>query len=137
MTMKKNKPVMVLLFLCAVFFISCSTPLLINYTNQPIENAIRLSQNMGKSEVQAIMGTPIKTEFSKNVEEWHYCKTGIGGTATPADQFVAVFFHDNRVVAMKNYSVTFADAGSRGDCSLFIKRGNYYEPDTVKELRVR
>ena len=48
-----------------------------------------------------------KTEISDGVTEWHYCATGYG-----VDEFVAVYFADKKVVAMKNYQITKDD--SRG-----------------------
>jgi len=88
---------------------------------------------MTKEEVKAIMGSPTKSDFSQNVEEWHYCKTGL-----EADEFLALFFFEGKLVAKKNYTVTLSDAGgATGSCDKFIKRGTYREPDNVTEIRLR
>ena len=79
------------------------------------------------------MGAPAKSEFSAGVMEWHYCKTGSG-----ADQFVAMFFQNNLLIETRNYTVTLADTGGiTGGCENFVKMGNYREPDTVTEVRLR
>jgi len=88
---------------------------------------------MTKNEVEAIMGQPVKTDFYKNVEEWHYCSTGRG-----ADEHLALFFYDGKLIAKKNYTVTLQDTrGISGSCEKFIKMGNYREPDNVTEIRMR
>lgn len=87
---------------------------------------------MTKDEVVSILGPPVKSDFYKNVEEWHYCKTGIG-----SDQFLALFFHEGKLLTKRNYAVTINDTrGVSGSCENFIKRGNYREPDEVKEIRL-
>jgi outer membrane protein assembly factor BamE (lipoprotein component of BamABCDE complex) len=102
----------------AIFLTGCGT-------YQPLDNSFQLSPGMSKQEVVSVMGNiPVKTEFSANVEEWHYCKPG---------QYVAVYFVDSKVYAMKPYSVT----GRRGDCSFYVKMGNYREPDSVREYRIQ
>lgn len=93
----------------------------------------RLSPGMTKLEVETIMGSPIKSDFKQNIEEWHYCKTGIG-----SDEFLALFFHEGKLIEKLNYTVTIADArGATGSCEKFIKMGNYREPDRIIELRTR
>ena len=88
---------------------------------------------MSKEQVIATMGSePVKAEFSGNVEEWHYCKTG-----KQADEFVAVFFSAAKVIAMKPYTVTYSDAGASGSCEMFVKMGNFRVPDSVREYRIR
>jgi hypothetical protein len=86
---------------------------------------------MKQSKVLKILGEPIKSEFTKDFEEWHYCTTGQN-----VDQFIALFFHKNKLVATTNYTTDASDGGP-GDCSIFIKRGDYREPDTVKELKTK
>ncbi len=88
---------------------------------QNIKNSLYLSPGMSKADVVDIMGEPVKNEFNKNVEEWHYCSTG-----QMADDYLAVFFYNGKVVATKNYTVTLSDVGGAwGSCEKFIKRGNY------------
>jgi len=111
---------------------SCSfTKLLSKYTQQPIEQSYKLNNGMSKEEVVSILGQPIKSDFYKNVDEWFYCKTGMGG-----DQHLALFFYDGKLIAKKNYFVTVQDVdGATGSCEWFIKRGSYREPDEVREIR--
>jgi len=88
---------------------------------------------MTKKEVTAIMGAPIKSDFSGGVEEWHYCKTGFS-----TDEYLALFFYEGRLIEKRNYTVTSVDVGGvSGTCEKFIKRGNYKEPDVVAEIRRR
>lgn len=100
---------------------------------QKLSISHRLSPGMTKSEVESIMGTPVKSDFRQNVEEWHYCKTGMS-----SDEFLALFFYDGKLVEKLNYTVTLADTrGATGSCEKFIKMGNYREPDRIIELRMR
>lgn len=100
---------------------------------QNLNISYKLSPGMSKSEVEAIMGAPVKSDFKQSVEEWHYCKTGM-----ESDQFLALFFYDGKLIEKLNYTVTSADVrGASGSCENFIKRGNYREPDRVVELRMR
>lgn len=100
---------------------------------QNLNVSYKLSPGMTKSEVESIMGAPIKSDFKQNVEEWHYCKTGMS-----SDQFLALFFFDGKLIEKLNYTVTIADTrGATGSCESFIKMGNYREPDKVLEIRMR
>jgi hypothetical protein len=100
---------------------------------QKLGVSYRLSPGMTKSEVEIIMGLPVKSDFKQNVEEWHYCRTG-----TSSDEFLALFFHEGKLVEKLNYTVTLADTrGATGSCQKFIKMGNYREPDRIIELRMR
>ena len=100
---------------------------------QNLSVSYKLSPGMTKPEVEAIMGPPIKSDFKQNVEEWHYCKTGID-----SDEFLALFFYEGKLVEKLNYVVTIADTkGATGSCSKFIRMGNYREPDRVVEIRMR
>lgn len=104
-----------------------------NYLRQNLSESYRLSPEMSKVEVEQIMGLPAKSDFSKNVEEWHYCITGTG-----SDEFIALFFYDGRLIEKLNYTVTIADTnGATGSCEKFIKMGNYREPNKVLEIRMR
>ena len=123
----------ILLFLCICFcsflFESCSSS---KWTQQNLSNAFQLSEGMTKEQVLDIMGeAPIASDFFKNVEEWHYCSTGL------SDRFLSLFFHEGKLIAMKSYTVTEKDGGGFGPCHLFIKRGTYSEPDIVVEIRSR
>lgn len=112
--------------LVIVFFASCGV-------QQNLSSSFRLTPGMSKKDVEKIMGMPVKSDFKKNVVEWHYCKTGFY-----SDEFISLFFFDGKLVEKLNYSVTIADTrGVTGSCENFIKMGNYREPDRVIELRMR
>lgn len=98
------------------------------YTFSDISRASMLSNGMSKESVAEVMGLPIRSEFSGNLEEWHYCSTGVG-----ADEFVVLFFDQGVLFATSNYTV----ADQIGDCPTFVKMGNYREPDVVIEFRSR
>ena len=104
------------------------------YVRQDISKAAFLRPGMSTSDALNVMGeAPVKSEFDRGIEEWHYAKTG-----GPVDQFVALFFQNNKLVATRNYSVTIRDTqGVYGSAENFIKMGNYREPDEVKEIRVK
>jgi hypothetical protein len=88
---------------------------------------------MTKEEVVAILEQPIKSDFFKNVGEWFYCKTGMGG-----DQHLALYFFEGKLIAKKNYVVTNQDVEWQTcSCELFIKKGNYREPDEVREIKIK
>jgi len=123
-----------ILLFALILFTSCSqTKRLSKFTQQPLEQSYRLNTGMSKQEVVSILGQPIKSDFYKNVDEWFYCKTGMGG-----DQHLALFFFEGKLIAKKNYVVTVQDVyGQTGSCEWFIKGGNYREPDEVKEIRLK
>jgi outer membrane protein assembly factor BamE (lipoprotein component of BamABCDE complex) len=122
----------VLLLLLIIISGCNTTKLLSRYTQQPIEQSNKLNNGMSKEEVISILGQPIKSDFYKNVDEWFYCKTGMGG-----DEHLALFFFDGKLIAKKNYVVTIQDVdGASGSCEWFIKRGSYREPDEVKQIRI-
>ena len=105
-------------------------------TMQNLTPASEVQPNMAKKEVLKIMGEPIISEFSKNVEEWHYCKTDMNGIS--GDRFVVFFFADGKVITKQYYLVTMKDTkGVTGSCERFIKMGDYRVPDEVKEIRVK
>lgn len=116
----------VLSILFVVYLYSCGV-------QQKLSASYKLSSGMTKAEVEAIMGPPVKSDFKKNVEEWHYCKTGAS-----ADELLALFFYEGKLIEKLNYTVTLADTrGAYGSCEKFIKMGNYREPDIVVEIRLR
>ena len=102
-------------------------------TTGALSKSYRLYEGMTMDEVVNLMGEPCASELSKGVTEWHYCTTGIN-----ADEFVAVFFKEGKLIAVKNYTVTLQDTGGvSGSCRKFIKRGTYREPDVVVAIRSR
>jgi len=113
-------------FIACLIILSCGV-------QQNLKVSYKLISGMTKSEVESVMGAPVKSDFRQNVEEWHYCRTGFN-----SDEFLALFFYDGKLVEKLNYTVTLADTrGATGSCSKFIKMGNYREPDRVIELRMR
>ena len=127
----KSKPLKALSMLFALS--SCS----VMYTMQDISTAALLTNGMSKEAVSEIMGLPARSEFNRNLEEWHYCKTA-QGVFSSTDEFVALFFNEGTLFATRNYAVSIADTkGATGDCTRFIKQGNYREPDVVAEFRNR
>lgn len=106
-------------------------------THQNLKNHLMLSPGMTKEQVITTMGgSPVKAEFSSNIEEWHFCDTG--SYTSPVDEFVTAYFADGVLIAMKPYTVTLNDTGGvGGSCEKFVKMGNYREPDSVQEYRLR
>ena len=98
-----------------------------------LKNAFSLSPGMTKDEViSSLGGLPAQNEFNDNVEEWHYCKTGWS-----SDSYVAIYFIDGRVNAMRQYERHGDNGGGGGNCKMFIKSGDYNEPDEIREYRIR
>ena len=62
-------------------------------------------------------------------------QTGTNGVS----KYVAVFFNEGKVIAMKPYSVVERDEGGNAFavCEDFIKKGDYREPDVVREYRLK
>lgn len=115
------------------YFLLLSIMLTSCWVHQNLSVSYKLSPGMTKVEVEQIMGQPIKSDFSKNVEEWHYCRTGTG-----SDEFLALFFYEGKLIEKVNYTVKISDTnGATGSCERFIKMGNYRQPDRVIELRMR
>ena len=106
-----------------------------------LTKTVGIFEGMTQDRVAEVMGMyPLNVELSDGITEWHYCATGISSRREgPApDNFVAVYFADSKVIAMSNYQVTEADTDyTYGHCSMFVKRGNYHEPQIVVDMRVR
>lgn len=104
--------------------------------NQRLENSFQISNGMTKADVLRIMeDNPVANEFNGDLEEWHFCNTGMNGVS----KYVAVYFNQGRVFAMKPYSVVEKDEGGNAFavCEEFVKKGDYKEPDVVREYRIR
>jgi outer membrane protein assembly factor BamE (lipoprotein component of BamABCDE complex) len=134
-------PVVISIFF-TIFLNSCAEfTMNSDVVSQKLSESYKLHEGMTKSEVEAIMGVPVKSDFYKSVDEWHYCKTGYGeleGSNIPIDEFIALFFYEGKLVATKNYTVSLTDVdGATGSCEKFIKMGKYTEPDIVTEIRSR
>ena len=116
-------------YIAVLFLAACGV-------NQPLENAINISPGMTKGDVLSIMGSPpVSNDFYGDLEEWHFCNTGMNGVS----KYVAVFFKEGSVFSMKRYSVVERDEGgdSFAVCEDFVKKGDYREPGEVREYRVR
>ena len=94
------------------------------HTTQNLSKSSRVQAGMSTDEVLEIMGEPVISELDRNVEEWHYCTTG------SEDRFLAMFFVDNKLVAKKYYR----GKSEFGDCSLFVKTGDYKMPPEVQAI---
>ena len=117
------------LFISFVLAISgCAT-----YTQQDLQQGLQISPGMSKDQVLQIMGNPVSNTFEKGVEEWHYCDTN---SVQEGDDYLALFFTDGEVVALKRYLVTMADVNAVGDCTKFVRMGNFSEPDSIREIRL-
>ena len=118
----------ILVALCGIIF-GCAGM----YTQQELNRTALLNPGMTKQEVQSVLGFPAKSEFSDNVEVWHYCKTGY-----QTDEFVAVMFQDGKLRTSKNYTVSIAENGGiYGDCTKFIRQVDFRPADEVREIRFR
>lgn len=111
---------------CIVLLTGCAS------STPDLQLAQGIRQGMTPDQVVQSMGGKeiVAREFAKNYEEWHYCDNKPWG----GDQkFVAVYFIEGEVASMKYYS---AFHGS-GDCQAVVKRGNYREPDNIREYRIK
>ena len=90
-----------------------------------------LYPGMKKSAVIALIGNPAKSEFSDNIEEWHYCNNDVNG------DYLALYFDGDILIEKLNYTVSIDDRkGIQDNCSKFIKMGNYRMPDKVLEIKL-
>ena len=100
-------------------FIGCFT-----MTMQNLSQSSKVQAGMTTDGVLKIMGEPVMSELDRNVEEWHYCRTG------SRDKFLAIFFVDSRLIAKKYY----LGNNEQGDCALFVKTGDYKIPPEVQAI---
>ena len=96
-------------------------------TMQNLSQSSKVKAGMTTDEVRDIIGEPVVTELDRNVEEWHYCRSD---DFPPKDRFLAIYFADNKVIAKKFYT----QAEEMGDCSLFVKTGDYKVPPEVQAI---
>ena len=94
------------------------------FTQSKLSKSGQLSSGMTTGEVLKIMGDPVISEIDRNIDEWHYCKTGF------KDKFLALFFVDNQIIAKKQYNT---DEGL-GSCEKFVKMGTYEVPFEVQNI---
>ena len=111
-------------------FMGCYTAELTSrlFTSQNLSMSSKVQGGMTIDEVRDIMGEPVISELDRNVEEWHYCSTS--GSIGYKDRFLAIFFVDNKLVAKKFYIAEI----EFGDCSLFLKTGDYKVPPEVQAI---
>ena len=114
---------LIFILIVSSLFMGCS-PAKQMFTSQNLSMSSKIQRGMTTDEVRDIMGEPIISELDRNVEEWHYCKTGM------RDKYLAIFFVDNKVSAKTFYT---QDVGY-GDCSLFVKTGDYKVPPEVQAI---
>ncbi len=103
-----------------------------------LENSNYLETGMTLVRVLDFMGSPNQTEISREIEEWHYCASEIchGEGCQKEDQFVAVFFYREELIAFTRYEVPIRTASSSyRSCEDSIKGGNYREPPEVARAR--
>jgi len=114
---------LIFILMVGSLFMGCAT-----MTMQNLSQSSKVKAGMTTDEVRDIMGEPVLTELDRNVEEWHYCKTEIFNYN---DEFLAVFFVDNKLVAKKFY---FGQEMAWGDCSRDVKTGDYKVPPEVQAI---
>ncbi len=127
---------LVLLALAALFGACASTSSSLPVPD--LENAQYLEKGMSMVRVLDFMGNPNKTEISRDLEEWHYCAPEIchGEGCQQEDQYVALFFFRDSLIAFTEYSVsTRSNRTIYGSCESSIKRGSYEEPPEVGVAR--
>ena len=109
----------IIILIVGSFFMGCFM-----YTTQNLSKSSKVQAGITTEEVLKIMGEPVISELDRNVEEWHFCRTG------SEDRFLAMFFVDNKLVAKKYYR----GKSEFGDCSLFVKTGDYKMPPEVQAI---
>ena len=57
------------------FFFGCGPVLINSEETKAFKKNFLINEGMTKQEVIDIMGMPVASEFSKGVEEFHYCAT--------------------------------------------------------------
>ena len=97
-----------------------------NYTQQNVEHDPELG--IDKAQIIAEIGAPIYSEKSALTEEAHYCRTGEG------DEFLVLFYFEEKLMAKAKYHVSFDDVGRSGDCKEFVKEGSYAIPLVIEAL---
>ena len=110
---------LILILIVGSLFMGCFM-----YTTQNLSKSSKVQAGMTIEEVLEIMGEPVISELDRNVEEWHYCKTGI------KDKYLAIFFVDNKVSA----KIFYTQSKGGGDCSLFVKTGDYKVPSEIQAI---
>ena len=114
---------LIFILMVGSLFMGCAT-----MTMQNLSQSSKVKAGMTTDEVRDIIGEPVVTELDRNVEEWHYCKTEIFNYN---DEFLAVFFVDNKLVAKKFY---FSKDMAWDECQSSVKTGDYKVPSEVQAI---
>ena len=106
---------------CAVLLAGCAArpgPFVAgNYTQQDVEKIKKVSAGMDKAQLIEVMGEPVRTEFSADVEAWHYCRTG-----QVVDEFAVVILRAGKTIQARNYTVVVNSVSSEfEDCPKFVR----------------
>ena len=116
---------LILILMVGSLFIGCSTIIM---TYQDLAVSSNVKAGMTTDEVRNILGESFISELDRNVEEWHYCKTARLYTK---DEFLVVFFVDNKLVAKKFY---FSKDMAWDECQSSVKKGDYKVPSEVQAI---
>lgn len=82
----------------------------------------QLRPGMTQPEVTALLGEPLRSEFSWSMEAWHYCRP-----AEPENELAVIVFLDGKVIEARGQRAT--GSGSTGDCrSLLPSAGQALGP---------
>lgn len=102
--------------------------------NQHVEFSEKLMPNMTMEQVKKIMyRNPIKSDFYQNIVECHYCNSSSRGA-----EYVVLYYKDGLLFEKRNYSVLRKEVkGSLGSCEKYVKMGNFKEPDSISEIRLK
>ena len=111
---------------CIVLLTGCAS------STPDLQLAQGIRQGMTPDQVVQTMGGQqmVAREFAKNYEEWHFCEEDWWGSH---HKLVAVYFIEGEVASMKYYSAH----NDSGDCQAAVKKGNYREPDNIREYRIK
>lgn len=90
---------------------------------RPLLTALpQLRPGMTRAEVTAILGEPLRSEFSWSMEAWHYCRP-----AEPENELAVIVFLDGKVIEARGQRAT--GPGAHGDCrSLLPSAGQALGP---------
>lgn len=90
---------------------------------RPLLTALpQLRPGMSQAEVTAILGEPLRSEFSWSMEAWHYCRP-----TEPANELAVIVFLDGKVIEARGQRAT--GPGAHGDCrSLLPSAGQALGP---------
>ena len=93
-----------------------------------------INTGMTTSDVLEIMGKPNLSELYNNVDEWHYCRTGVF-----KDTYAVLFFIDDKLISKQHFIGNMVKDDIKnitrtGNCENFIKDSNYKIPTEVQAI---